>query len=94
VLPIGGLKEKLLAALRGGIKTVLIPEDNEKDLDEIPENVKTGLKIVPVSDINEVLEIALTRPLTPIEWSEADEAALHASLSGQGSGSGDQPRAH
>ena len=94
VLPIGGLKEKLLAALRGGIKTVLIPEENEKDLDEIPENVKTGLKIVPVSDINEVLEIALTRPLTPIEWSEADEAALHASLSGQGSGQGDQPRAH
>ena len=94
VLPIGGLKEKLLAALRGGIKTVLIPEENEKDLDEIPENVKTGLKIVPVSDINEVLEIALTRPLTPIEWSEADEAALHASLSGQGSGTGDQPRAH
>ena len=94
VLPIGGLKEKLLAALRGGIKTVLIPEDNEKDLDDIPENVKTGLKIVPVSDINEVLEIALTRPLTPIEWSEADEAALHASLSGQGAGAGDQPRTH
>nr|WP_321359459.1 endopeptidase La [uncultured Hyphomonas sp.] len=94
VLPIGGLKEKLLAALRGGIKTVLIPEENEKDLDEIPDNVKTGLKIVPVSDINEVLKVALTRPLTPIEWSEADEAALHASLSGQGSGQGDQPRAH
>ncbi|KJS24766.1 MAG: DNA-binding protein [Hyphomonadaceae bacterium BRH_c29] len=95
VLPIGGLKEKLLAALRGGIKTVLIPEENEKDLDEIPENVKTLLKIVPVSDINEVLEIALTGPLAPIEWSEADEAALHASLSGQGgSGQGDQPRAH
>ncbi|KCZ84208.1 MULTISPECIES: endopeptidase La [Hyphomonas] len=94
VLPIGGLKEKLLAALRGGIKTVLIPEENEKDLDEIPDNVKTGMKVVPVSDINEVLEIALTRPLTPIEWSEADEAALHASLSGQGGGSSDQPRTH
>ncbi|HCX09087.1 MAG TPA: endopeptidase La, partial [Hyphomonas sp.] len=75
VLPIGGLKEKLLAALRGGIKTVLIPEENEKDLEDIPENVKTGLKIVPVSDINEVLAIALTRPLSPIEGSEADEAA-------------------
>ena len=85
VLPIGGLKEKLLAALRGGIKTVLIPEENEKDLEEIPENVKDGLKIVPVSDINEVLRIALTRPLTPIEWSEADEAALQASLAGQSS---------
>ena len=95
VLPIGGLKEKLLAALRGGIKTVLIPEENEKDLEDIPDNVKTGLRIVPVSDIDEVLEIALTGPLAPIEWSEADEAALHASLSGQGSGeAGDQPRTH
>ncbi|MAN44863.1 MAG: endopeptidase La [Alphaproteobacteria bacterium] len=95
VLPIGGLKEKLLAALRGGIKTVLIPEENEKDLEEIPENVKTGLKIVPVSDINEVLKIALTRPLTPIEWSEADEAALQASLAGQpGSSTADPARPH
>jgi ATP-dependent Lon protease len=94
VLPIGGLKEKLLAALRGGMKTVLIPQENVKGSRDVPENVKEGLEIVPVSDINEVLEIALTRPLTPIEWSEADEAALHASLSGQGSGSGDQPRAH
>ncbi|HPF21927.1 MAG TPA: endopeptidase La [Hyphomonas sp.] len=95
VLPIGGLKEKLLAALRGGIKTVLIPEENEKDLEEIPETVKTGLKIIPVSDIDEVLKIALTGPLAPIEWSEADEAALNASLSGQGgSSAGDQPRAH
>ncbi len=82
VLPIGGLKEKLLAALRGGIKTVLIPQENEKDLDEIPENVKAFLKIIPVSDIGEVLALALTAPLTPIEWSEADEAALQASLSG------------
>ncbi|MFN7056794.1 endopeptidase La [Hyphomonas sp.] len=84
VLPIGGLKEKLLAALRAGIKTVLIPAENEKDLDEIPDNVKTGLKIVPVSDISEVLKLALTGPLEPIEWSEADEAALQASLSGRG----------
>jgi ATP-dependent Lon protease len=90
VLPIGGLKEKLLAALRGGIKTVLIPKENEKDLDEIPENVKTGMKIIPVSDIQEVLKLALTRPLVPIEWSEADEAALQASLTGgTGTGSGD-----
>ncbi|MEM5517620.1 endopeptidase La [Henriciella sp. AS95] len=83
VLPIGGLKEKLLAALRGGIKTVLIPEENEKDLAEIPDNVKEGLKIVPVTDINEVFARALTRPLTPIEWSDEDEAALQASLSGK-----------
>ncbi|MGA1342634.1 MAG: endopeptidase La, partial [Hyphomonas sp.] len=82
VLPIGGLKEKLLAALRGGIKTVLIPKDNEKDLDEIPENVKTQMKIIAVSDIQEVLKLALARPLVPIEWSEADEAALQASLTG------------
>jgi len=82
VLPIGGLKEKLLAALRGGIKTVLIPTENEKDLEEIPENVKIGMKIIPVSDIQEVLRLALTRPLAPIEWSEADEAALQQSLSG------------
>ncbi|RIJ15321.1 endopeptidase La [Henriciella mobilis] len=85
VLPIGGLKEKLLAALRGGIKTVLIPEENEKDLDEIPEQVKEGLKIVPVTDINEVFARALTRPLTPIEWSDEDEAALQASLAGKSS---------
>ncbi|MEO1101971.1 MAG: endopeptidase La, partial [Pseudomonadota bacterium] len=96
VLPIGGLKEKLLAALRGGIKTVLIPAENEKDLDEIPENVKDDLTIIPVSDVNEVLAHALTRPLSSIEWSEEDEAALQASLSGggtQGQGS-DTIRAH
>ncbi len=83
VLPIGGLKEKLLAALRGGIKTVLIPEENEKDLADIPDRVKEGLKIVPVTDINEVFARALTRPLAPIEWSDKDEAALQASLSGR-----------
>ncbi len=94
VLPIGGLKEKLLAALRGGIKTVLIPVENEKDLDEIPDNVKSGMRIVPVSDINEALALALTRPLVPIEWSEADEAALQATLSGQPGVAGEQPRAH
>jgi len=65
VLPIGGLKEKLLSALRGGIKTVIIPKDNEKDLAEIPDNVKTGLKIIPVSDVGEVLKIALKGDLKP-----------------------------
>ena len=70
VLPIGGLKEKLLAALRAGIKTVLIPKDNKKDLEEIPENVKEELTIIPVTSAEEVLEHALTRPLIPIEWNE------------------------
>lgn len=67
VLPIGGLKEKLLSALRGGIKTVIIPKENEKDLAEIPDNVKTGLKIIPVSDVSEVLKIALKGKLKPLE---------------------------
>ena len=75
VLPIGGLKEKLLAALRGGIKTVLIPAENEKDLAEIPANVKEGLEIVPVSHVDEVLLRALTSPLTPIDWTEEDDLA-------------------
>ncbi len=75
VLPIGGLKEKLLAALRGGITTVIIPAENEKDLAEIPENVKQGLKIIPVKHVDEVLEIALADRLEPIEWTEADELA-------------------
>lgn len=66
VLPIGGLKEKLLSALRGGIKTVIIPKDNEKDLAEIPENVKTGLKIIPVTEVGEVLKIALKGDLKPL----------------------------
>jgi len=68
VLPIGGLKEKLLAALRSGVKTVLIPSENEKDLAEVPENVKSGLEIIPVATVDEVLARALTRPLIPIEW--------------------------
>ncbi|WEK46734.1 MAG: endopeptidase La [Candidatus Andeanibacterium colombiense] len=75
VLPIGGLKEKLLAALRGGIKTVLIPEENRKDLAEIPANVTEGLEIVPVSHVDEVLERALVSPLVAIEWTEADDLA-------------------
>jgi ATP-dependent Lon protease len=75
VLPIGGLKEKLLAALRGGVKTVLIPSENEKDLADIPDNVKSGLKIIPVGSAEEVLKNALTKPLTPIVWTEEDEQA-------------------
>jgi len=75
VLPIGGLKEKLLAALRGGITTVLIPQENEKDLEEIPTNIREGLKIIPVRHVDEVLELALTRPTTAIDWTEADELA-------------------
>jgi ATP-dependent Lon protease len=70
VLPIGGLKEKLLAAHRGGITTVLIPKDNEKDLVEIPENVKKGLKVIPVSMVDEVLSEALTRVPVPIEFED------------------------
>jgi ATP-dependent Lon protease len=70
VLPIGGLKEKLLAALRGGIRKVLIPKENEKDLADIPDNVKKGLEIVAMTTVDEVLKHALVRPLVPIEWSE------------------------
>src|SRR6195952_2147114 len=72
VTVIGGLKEKLLAALRSGVKTVLIPLENEKDLADIPDVVKTGLEIIPVSTMDEVLAQALTRAPVPIEWSEAD----------------------
>jgi ATP-dependent Lon protease len=86
VLPIGGLKEKLLAALRGGVKLVLIPKDNEKDLADIPDNVKQGLEIVPASTVDEVLKRALTRPLTPVEWSEEDELAETRRNEGGGEG--------
>jgi len=82
VLPIGGLKEKLLAALRGGIKTVLIPQENEKDLADIPENVKNALEIIPVSLVDEVLEHALTREPTKIEWTASDKAALAGIIMG------------
>jgi ATP-dependent Lon protease len=75
VLPIGGLKEKLLAALRGGIKTVLIPAENEKDLAEIPQAIKDGLEIVAVAHVDEVLTRALATPVVPIDWTEADELA-------------------
>ena len=74
-MAIGGLKEKLLAALRGGITTVLIPEENEKDLPEIPDNVKEGLKIIPVKHVSEVLKLALVRQPEPVEWDEAAEEA-------------------
>ncbi len=85
VLPIGGLKEKLLAALRGGIKTVLIPQENAKDLAEIPANIKDGLEIIPVSHVDQVLARALVSPLTPVEWTEADElaAALPPAIGGE-----------
>jgi ATP-dependent Lon protease len=75
VLPIGGLKEKLLAALRGGLTTVLIPKENEKDLAEIPDNVKKGLKIVPVASVDDVMREALVRQPQPIEWEEPAEPA-------------------
>ena len=76
VLPIGGLKEKLLAALRGGLKQVIIPKENEKDLAEIPENVKSGLKIIPLSNANEVLKIALERLPTPIKEEDIKEESI------------------
>src|SRR5271156_6368554 len=74
VLPIGGLKEKLLAALRGGLKIALIPKDNEKDLADIPDNVKRGLKIIPVGTVDELLSQALAAQLTPMAWSEDGES--------------------
>ena len=88
-MPIGGLKEKLLAALRGGIKTVLIPEENEKDLAEIPDNVKDGLEIIAVSHVREVLERALIDTPAPIEWDEAaEEAAAAAAVAAKSDGAG------
>ena len=83
VLPIGGLKEKLLAALRGGLKRVLIPADNAKDLAEIPQNVKSGLEIIPVSRMEDVLKYALTRQPEPIKWEEP--AVTTASVEEDGS---------
>ena len=74
------MKEKLLAALRGGIRTVLIPEENEKDLSEIPDNVKEGLKIVPVNNVSQVLELALVEQPSEIEWVEDTEEPQSGSL--------------
>ncbi|MGB5836943.1 MAG: endopeptidase La [Albidovulum sp.] len=89
VLGIGGLKEKLLAALRGGIKTVLIPEENAKDLPEIPDNVKSGLTIIPVAHVRDVLKLALVRDPVPIHWdAEAEEAAAKAAMAEKGENSG------
>ncbi|MEM6375599.1 MAG: endopeptidase La [Pseudomonadota bacterium] len=89
-LPIGGLKEKLLAALRGGITTVLIPKENEKDLAEIPDNVKDGLEIIAVEHVSDVLKLALLETPEPVEWDEAAEeaAAAEAALAAQKSGPG------
>jgi ATP-dependent Lon protease len=85
ILPIGGLKEKLLAALRGGIKTVLIPKENEKDLAEIPDNVKKALNIVAVATVDEVLRRALVRQPEPVEWVEVAPDRLPAPAPESGS---------
>ncbi len=90
VLPIGGLKEKLLAAARGGIGTVLIPEDNVKDLAEIPESITSKLEIVPVKHVDQVIERALVRKPEPIEWSEEDECAPASPEAGKETGEGVQ----
>jgi len=93
VLPIGGLKEKLLAALRGGITTVLIPQENEKDLADIPATVKDQIEIVPVSHVDEVLARAMTQPMQAIEWTDADEHAAEPKLPGHSS-EGETPLRH
>jgi ATP-dependent Lon protease len=85
ILPIGGLKEKLLAALRGGLKTVLIPQENAKDLQEIPDNVKKNLEIVPVTTLDEVVERALVERVKPIEW-DPDNAQVEAVTTGKTEG--------
>jgi len=94
VLPIGGLKEKLLAALRGGITTVLIPQENEKDLVELPSAVKEALEIVPVSHVDEVLARALTAPLQAIEWTEDDEHAAEPPVHPPGPAAGEPSVRH
>jgi ATP-dependent Lon protease len=86
VLPIGGLKEKLLAALRGGITTVLIPAENEKDLVELPATVKEGLEIIPVDHVDQVLSRALVAPLQAIEWTDDDEHAAEPPVHAPGAG--------
>jgi ATP-dependent Lon protease len=92
VLPIGGLKEKLLAALRGGIKKVLIPEENAKDLAEIPDNVKNEMEIIPVSRMGEVIKHALIRQPEPIEWDGSIETPVIATV--EGVDDGNQTIAH
>ncbi|MCB1380512.1 MAG: endopeptidase La, partial [Alphaproteobacteria bacterium] len=91
---IGGLKEKLLAALRAGIKTVMIPEENVKDLAEIPENVKSGLEIIPVGRMDDVLKVTLTRVPEPIEWDEEAEEAAAAAKAAAGKAAEGVARAH
>tara|TARA_R110001606_G_scaffold177224_1_gene323712 strand:- start:80 stop:2533 length:2454 start_codon:yes stop_codon:yes gene_type:complete len=93
-MPIGGLKEKLLAALRGGITTVLIPSENLKDLPDIPDNVKNGLKIIPVEHVSEVLKHALVRQPEPIEWDQDAEDAAAAAALAHRSATGDNATAH
>ncbi len=83
VLPIGGLKEKLLAALRGGVKKVLIPEENAKDLVEISDDVKNQLEIIPVSQMDEVLKVALVRMPKPVKWDESEDSAKTPPVSGE-----------
>ena len=80
-LGIGGLKEKLLAALRAGTKTVIIPKENEKDLEDIPDNVKEGLELIFVDNVDDVLKIALTKPLIPIEWDESESVSSSSEIS-------------
>ncbi|MBU2581638.1 MAG: endopeptidase La [Alphaproteobacteria bacterium] len=94
VLPIGGLKEKLLAALRGGLKTVLIPDENVKDLADISDEVKEKLEIVPVSRVDEVLKAALVRLPEPVEWDEAAEAAAAVRKTESEEVGDDRPIAH
>ena len=77
----GAQAEELLAALRGGIKTVLIPEENVKDLAELPANIKEGLEIVPVAHVDQVLERALVQPLEEIEWNDTDDLASQPAAS-------------
>ena len=85
VLPIGGLKEKMLAALRGNIKTVIIPSENEKDLADIPDNVLQGLKVIPCATVDEVLKVALSENLTPIEdWVEETGSEKHVESDREG----------
>ena len=88
ILPIGGLKEKLLAALRAGIKTVLIPKENEKDLSEVPDNVRRGLEIIPLGTVDEILRLALVTEPTPIEWAEPSEVEAVRSVRDKGERSG------
>ena len=83
VLPIGGLKEKLLAAHRAGIKKVLIPIENKKDLVEVPKTILDTMEIIPVKNVDEVLKVALTKPLKRVEWVEVDQIAKDKQKKGE-----------